>query len=525
MNRCLLIIAVLWAGATLVRGDQSLAPATIVVYNKNAPDSTDLARFYAQQRGITRDHVVGLACPLDEEISREDYDATIANPLRAIFEKRHWWTLHDANGQKTITATTIRFVALIKGVPLKIRPVTTPYPGDEPGGGPFSNRNEASVDSELSVLGYFSPRISGLIMNPYFQSYRPIGEFENPSLLLVCRLDAPTGATVRRMITDAIATEKNGLWGRAYIDSSHNSAPGAELGDKWMMNIRDQLRQAGVQVVVEDTPAVFPDGYPMTDCALYYGWYAGGITGPFTQLDFRFAQGAIAVHIHSYSASTLRDPGANWVGPLLARGATASLGNVYEPYLQLTNHLDLFNDRLLHGFTFAESAYMSMQGLSWMNVAVGDPLYRPYGSWMQLDTARDSGRNTNVWKIYHDFAVKNASAAAAEYRAQLRQLAIRSRNGPMLEDLGLVEMSDGNFAAATNYFQLARGCYSKRDDILRSVLEEADGWLKQKKTKRALDLLRNTLNIVPDAPAAPLLRKMEREIVAPTPPPSVPPSP
>ena len=60
-----------------------------------------------------------------------------------------------------MTATTIRFVALIKGVPLKIRPATTPYPGDEPGGGPIHNRNEASVDSELSALGYFSPRISG----------------------------------------------------------------------------------------------------------------------------------------------------------------------------------------------------------------------------------------------------------------------------------------------------------------------------------------------------------------------------
>ena len=110
------------------------------------------------------------------------------------------------------------------------------------------------------------------------------------------------------------------------------------------------------------------------------------LPGPFTQLDFRFAQGAIAVHIHSYSASTLRDPGANWVGPLLARGATASLGNVYEPYLQLTNHLDILTIDCFMDLRLPKVAYMSMQGLSWMNVAVGDPLYRPYGSWMQLDT-------------------------------------------------------------------------------------------------------------------------------------------
>src|SRR5207302_6965128 len=107
-------------------------------------------------------------------------------------------------------------------------------------------------------------------------------------------------------------------------------------------------------------PALFPEAYPMTDCALYYGWYAGTVAGPFTQPDFRFLPGAVAVHIHSFSANTLRDPNANWVGPLVAKGAAASLGNVYEPYLQLTSHLDIFNDRLLHGFTFAESAYMSI---------------------------------------------------------------------------------------------------------------------------------------------------------------------
>ncbi|HXX41704.1 MAG TPA: TIGR03790 family protein [Chthoniobacterales bacterium] len=522
-RRFLFAILIVFGADALVYADQPLAPATIVIFNKDAPDSVALARFYAQQRGIQRDHLVGLACSFDEEIGRDEYDVTIANPLREIFEKRNWWTLRTTDGKKTVTATTIRFVAVIKGVPLKVRPTATPYPGDEPGTGPINTRNEASVDSELSVLGYFSPRISGLVVNPYFQSYRAITEFEDPALLLVGRLDAPTVGTVRRMITDAIAAEKNGLWGRGYVDAAHNTAPGFEIGDKWMADIQQQLRKTGIPVVFEDTPAIFPSGYPMSDCALYYGWYSSGISGPFMQVDFRFAQGAVAVHIHSYSATSLRDPGANWVGPLLARGATASLGNVYEPYLQLTTHLDIFNDRLLHGFTFAESACMATLGLSWMNVAVGDPLYRPYASWMQIDSARDSGRSASVWKMYHDFAVKNSSLPPADYRLQMRQVALRTRNGPMIEDLGLIEMQEGNFVTATNYFQMARGCYSKRDDIMRAVLEEADGWIKQKKPKRALELVRSTLRIVPDTPAAPLLRQIEQEIIAPPPPP-VPPT-
>src|SRR5204863_9160895 len=95
------------------------------------------------------------------------------------------------------------------------------------------------------------------------------------------------------------------------------------------------------------------------------------------------------VHIHSFSASTLHDEHAYWAGPLVSKGAAATIGNVYEPYLQLTSHLNVFSDRLLHGFTFAESAYMSMQTVSWMSVMVGDPLYRPYGTWLEIDQKRD----------------------------------------------------------------------------------------------------------------------------------------
>ncbi len=58
--------------------------------------------------------------------------------------------------------------------------------------------------------------------NPYFKSYRRIMESGDLPLLLVCRLDAPSAATVRQMIMDAIETEKNGLWGRAYVDGAHN---------------------------------------------------------------------------------------------------------------------------------------------------------------------------------------------------------------------------------------------------------------------------------------------------------------
>jgi uncharacterized protein (TIGR03790 family) len=499
-----------------------LAASTVVVFNRDLPESVALAKFYAEKRGIARDHLIGLSCPEEEEISREQFDHTIAEPLREIFCERGWWSLkNEEDPEQGIIASSIRFAALIKGVPLKIRPVAA-YPGDKPGAPPVGQRNEASVDSELAFLSRFSTEISGVTMNAYYQSYRPIGQYEDPTLMLVCRLDGPTADTVRRMITDSVETEKNGLWGRAYVDGAQNTGGGLEVGDKWLREVRDQLRKAGIPVVYDNSPAIFLAGYPMSDCALYYGWYAGSVAGPFTQPDFRFVPGAVAVHIHSFSAGTLRDSKANWVAPLLSKGAAASLGYVYEPYLALTANLGIFNDRLLHGFTFAESAYMSLRGLSWMQVMVGDPLYRPYQSWLQLDSETGRGEDLSVWKMYHDFAVRNINRPPAEYRKLAREVASRSGNGPMIEDLGLMEASDGNFAAATGYFQQARASYSERDDILRVVLEEANAWIKQKNPKRALALVRSVLAIVSDAPAADLLRKIERDLSPPTPTPSPP---
>ena len=494
--------------------EKPLAPATIVVFNQDVPESVELAKFYAQKRGIARDHLVGLSVSRTEEISRDEYDTMIRNPLRAVFKERKWWTLNEPrDGPVTIASNSIRFVALMKGMPLKIRAADN-YSGDKPGAAPIRNRNDASVDSEIAALGAFTDQISGAMPNPYFQSYRAMLEADNSAMLLVCRLDAPDVATVRRMIVDAIETEKNGLWGRAYIDGAHNTSTGLGVGDKWLAEIPTQLHKAGVPVVYDDLPAIFPDGYPMTDCALYFGWYADKISGPFTQFDFQFVPGAIAVHIHSFSANTLRDEHANWAGPLLTKGAAATIGNVYEPYLQLTSHLNVLSDRLLHGFTFAESAYMSVQSLSWMSVMVGDPLYRPYAAWLEIADKLAGEKAASDWQAYHEFATKNGAKPPAEFRAAAKQFAARTRNAPMLEDLGLIELAAGNYPAATGCFDLARTTYTKRDDILRSVLHQASAMAKDNKTKKALDLVRNVLRIVPDAPASALLKKLEGELRA-----------
>src|ERR1041384_7401605 len=109
--------------------EKPLAPATIVVFNKDVPESVELAKFYAEKRDIARDHLVGLSISKTEEISRDESDTMIRDPLRAIFKERGWWKLSEqAGGPITVSSNSIRFVALIKGVPLKIRAASN-YPG------------------------------------------------------------------------------------------------------------------------------------------------------------------------------------------------------------------------------------------------------------------------------------------------------------------------------------------------------------------------------------------------------------
>jgi predicted Zn-dependent protease len=142
---------------------------------------------------------------------------------------------------------------------------------------------------------------------------------------------------------------------------------------------------------------------------------------------------------------------------------------------------------------------------------VGDPLYRPYATWLQIEPNSESAKNQSNWKAYHEFAIKNATRPASEFRTLARQTASQTRNAPMIEDIGAIEARDGNLPAATDCFGQARTFYSNRDDILRLVLEEADAWVKQGKPKRAIDLIRSSLRTAPDASAAPLLRKFEED--------------
>jgi uncharacterized protein (TIGR03790 family) len=513
---CILIVAALAAhaqegftfgGAGTVNPD---AAATLVVFNETDNDSRDLARFYAEQRGIPKTNLVGLKCSTFEEINRDEYDATIAEPLRRALTAGFHWKLREMSSPLSpVEWSKIRYIALMRGIPLKISPAQA-YPGDKQvGPEAVATHNEAAVDSELSLLALRTRQISGVVQNPYFRAYSRIADFKLPELLLVCRLDAPTPAIVRRMIMDGIEAEKEGLVGFTYVDGRGLKDGGYAEGDAWLTRLAADARRRGSPVIQDVGPEQFPVGYPMGRTAMYFGWYAGEVSGALATPGFRFDRGAIAVHIHSFSAHTVRSEHAAWVGPLLRMGAAATLGNVFEPYLSLTPNLDIFHDRLRAGFTFSEAAYMSQKFLSWQTTFVGDPLYRPfpgggvgeelpkYGEWAEYR------KGAKLW-----FGKNRAAGESA-----LRNSARRLKSGLLYEGLGLLKAAAKERVDALSFFKEARTLYKDPTDVCRVAIHEIFQLKGAGREADAVALARKMRTAYPMLPAVQVFQLFDAPVV------------
>lgn len=501
------------------------AAATLVVFNARDPESRELANYYADRRCIPCEQVIGLDCPAEEEITREQYTDSIENPLRKLFERKGWWEVRKGFEEQTeVTGSQIRFVALMRGIPLKIKTTIAAPAADKPapprpnGGDPITGHDEASVDSELSVLGAFREDHFGIVNNPYYRRFAPILDSAVTSgLLLVCRLDAPAADTVRRVIDDSLEAERHGLYGWAYIDRRSIPESGYKDGDEWLLNAATECWNEGVPVILDNVPAIFPAGFPVTDAALYYGWYEWAMSGGVSTSEKPFRRGAVAVHIQSFSARTLRDPNANWVAPLLTRGAAASMGNVYEPYLDLTPHLDIFNERLLQGFTLAESAYMSMKVLSWMGIVAGDPLYRPFAAAQRGTWRQDPPGDAGPWIALQSELHKGGRSGLAQ-KLYLAKMARETRSGLNYEALGMLQSFYDEPREALSSLEAAGASYKNPAESFRTTVERIRILQSIGDKTAALKLIERSLQREQPTDRARLLNDIRNELAPPPPP-------
>ncbi len=485
----------------------------VVIHNTADPESGTLATLYAEGRGIPRDRIVGLTAPLTEEISRTDFESTIAGPLREHFVKHGWWRVEvTAGGQGVLVASRVQFAVLLRGMPLKIAQ-GTPGPGDNPAFVPEVMRpfNNASVDSEIAALPLASAQISGAIPNPFHRSTRRVRDFSEAPMLLVTRLDGPTVADVQRMISDALETEQRGLIGWGWFDLRGITSEGYKAGDDWIEAARVASIKAGIPSAWDRRETVWSNGYPMTSAAVYMGWYAQAPVGPMTMPAFRFEKGAVAGHIFSFSAATLRDPVNSWCGLLVDRGACATFGNVYEPFLQFTTQPGILMERLLEGWTFAEAAYAGTHVLSWMNTFIGDPLYRPF--------KRPPGGDHPLYAAWRD-GVKNASSGGKSGDAALQNTGKKLKSAQFFEALGLLRLQQGALEPAADAFKAARKLYTNDEDKLRTICHMVEHLRHAGRKLDALEMIDSATRDYSIGATSSVLLEIRREIAPPPPPPA-----
>jgi len=269
----------------------------------------------------------------------------------------------------------------------------------------------------------------------------------------------------------------------------------------------------GFETVVDNQPETFSAAYPMSQIAFYAGWYDGQVSGPFNRPKVEFMPGAVAYHLHSFSAHVLRTPDQYWVGPLLAKGATATMGYVEEPYLEWTvNVAALMADFTFFGFSFGEAAYASQQVLSWQTTVVGDPLYCPFGRKLAGEQIGDRFRDLHMQLLerrsklieWSHLQVVNLNLAmghtASEAISYLEQCAATPRSSVLVEKLAAICYTQGKFSDAFE-------AYSKALQLPMTPLQRARVMLAQAqllatfvKEDQAFDLYQQFLSEFPDYP-------------------------
>lgn len=401
----------------------------IVLANANQPESQKLAAYYAEKRGIPAENVISLPMVGDETITWRIFIDSIFQPLQDELVRRHWidairTEVKDKLGRTkyAFSGHRISYLVVCRGVPLRIQhdgDLYEPLPPltDSP---PFQT-NAGAVDSELSLLAYPNYPINALVQNPLYSNQRPT-IFHQARIVKVSRLDGPTLANALALVDSALTAERTGLIGRAYVDIGGIYPQ----GDVWFENVARQIEEADFDLSVDRTSSTFPSTARFDRPALYFGWYATDLNGPFTQPEFYFPPGAIALHLHSFSAHTLRSAQSGWTGPLVARGVAATIGNVYEPYLNLTHQPHLLVRALLRGDCWGDAVYFSLPSVSWQTIAIGDPLYRPFArsfaqQWERRDSLPDEEYAYVVLRELHRIEREALVAKALELAGEVMQ--------------------------------------------------------------------------------------------------------
>jgi uncharacterized protein (TIGR03790 family) len=341
----------------------SQPPDTVlIVINQPSALSRKIGEYYAERRHIPSSNICRINASANEEISRSEFDEQIARPVQNY--------LRDHK-----LAERVLYIVTTGGVPLKVR--GNLGPGGE----------AASVDSELTLL-YFdlhgrSHEIPAGIPNPFFD--KGSAPFRHPDfpVYLVTRLAGFDFDDVKGIIDRSFAARNRGKF---VIDlkGSDNTQ-----GNSWLLQAARQLPRD--RVVLDTSRTVIKN---QTDVIAYASWGSNDPDRKERYLGFKWLPGAIMTEYVSTNGRTFTRPsdtwkiGGTWGDPnssflgspqtltadYIHEGATGASGHVYEPYLAFTPRPNILLPAYYHGRNLAESYYLAIPALSWMNIVIGDPL-------------------------------------------------------------------------------------------------------------------------------------------------------
>ncbi|HTS28435.1 MAG TPA: TIGR03790 family protein [Bryobacteraceae bacterium] len=334
----------------------------LLVVNRNAPVSGQIADYYRQKRSVPAQNVCYLAATPDEEITWDIYQQQIEKPVADCLKK--------AGLQEKVL-----YLVTTLGVPLKVA-----------GSGSGLKAENASVDSELTLLysklkGNTYGR-AGALDNPFFMKRDT--PFRHPQfpIYLVTRLASYDFGEVKDMIDRSLAARNRGKF---VIDLS---SPSDEDGNNW-------LRTAAIllpadRVILDESTTVL---YGQKDVIGYASFGSNDPNRKRRRLGIEWLPGAVATEFVSTNARTFKKPPDDWTytnwtdklhffggspqglsTDLLHEGATAASGNVYEPFLVGCVRPDYLFPAYFRGRNLAESYYLGLRWLSWQGVVLGDPL-------------------------------------------------------------------------------------------------------------------------------------------------------
>jgi uncharacterized protein (TIGR03790 family) len=340
------------------------AGEVLVVVNRRSATSRQIGDYYIHKRGIPSGNLCVIDTVPNEIVERRVYDQEIETPVGRFLKKQG-------------LQEKILYIVLTSGVPLGIN-----------GPGEALHSEASSVDSELTLLysrlrGVVIP-LAGPARNPFFRQRDT--PFRHPlfPIYLVTRLDGYDMADMKALVDRGLQARNTGKF---VIDLKlHDSTE----GNQWLRSAA--LLLPPNRVIIDDSATVLSR---IEDVIGYASWGSNDPDRRHRLLHFKWLPGAIATEYVSTNARTFRQPPAGWeigtwedkrtwfigspqtlTADYIHEGATGASGQVFEPYLTFCPRPEFVLPAYYSGRTLAESFYLGIPGLSWMNVVIGDPLTR-----------------------------------------------------------------------------------------------------------------------------------------------------